>query len=367
MTLRVLHAPSLAAGNPARLAQAERELGLASWCVTTDPNSYGYPVDEQLADVSEGRLRFEWQRWKLLARVMCDFDVVHFNFGRTLFPNAWQVDLPVLKAAGKAVFMTFQGDDARQGDYCRANFAVTFASRVPDGYYTPASDAAKRRRIAQIARYVDGIYALNPDLLHVLPGQAQFLPYANVDLKAWRPPMSRGNAVPVVVHAPTHRLVKGTDVILQSAERLRAAGESFELVLIENLNHEEARRAFERADLAIDQLFAGWYGGFAVELMALGTPVISYLRDSDLGYLPAEMRTEIPIIHADPHTLDDVLRSWLRAPPERLRERGSRSRAYVERWHDPLKIAARLKQDYEAAFAASRAGRARATGLGGRR
>jgi len=51
---------------------------------------------------------------------------------------------------------------------------------VEPGYYTPASDARKRWRIAQFATYADRIYALNPDLLHVLPAQAEFLPYANV-------------------------------------------------------------------------------------------------------------------------------------------------------------------------------------------
>jgi glycosyltransferase involved in cell wall biosynthesis len=267
---------------------------------------------------------------------------------------------------GKALFMTFQGDDARQGDYCRTHFEVTFASRVPADYYAPASDAAKRRRITRIGRYADGIYALNPDLLHVLPVQARFLPYANVDPRVWQPSVPPDNALPVVVHAPTHRLVKGTDLIVQAVDRLRAEGERFEFVLIEGMSHEEARRAYARADFAIDQLFAGWYGGFAVELMALGKPVISYLREGDLGYLPAEMRGELPVINANPATLYEVLRDWLRAPPARLRERGIRSRAYVERWHDPLKIAARLKHDYEAALAGRRVARERGSELGGR-
>ena len=347
MTLRVLHAPGLAGGNPARLARAERELGLASWCLTNEPNPYGYPVDEQLAPLSDGRLRYEWQRLKLVGRALRDFDVVHFNFGRTFFPNALQFDLPLLKAMGKRIFMTYQGDDARQGDYCRAHFEVTFATRVPPDYYTDASDAAKRRSIARVGRYADGIYALNPDLLHVLPPRARFMPYANVDLNAWQPPAAPENAVPVLVHAPTHRDVKGTGLILAAAARLKAEGERFELVLVEGLSNAEARCAYERADLAVDQLLAGWYGGFAVEMMALAKPVLCYLREGDLKFVPRELLEDLPVIRVGPDNLHEVLRQWLREPRARLREVGRLGRAYVEKWHDPLKVAAALKADYE--------------------
>lgn len=347
--LRVLHLPGVGAGNPASLARAERMLGLSSWCVTIDPDPYGYSVDERVRGPSEGGLQFEWQRWRLLARAMRQYDVIHFNYGRTLFPIALQIDLPLLKAAGKRIFMTYQGDDARQGDYCRSHFEITFATRVPASYYTAESDSAKRRNIAWVGRFADGIYALNPDLLHVLPRRARFLPYANVDLDVWKPPCEQHNPTPVIVHAPTHRHVKGTDIVLAAVEKLKAEGAAFEFVLVEHMSHVEARRAYERADIAIDQLFAGWYGGFAVEMMALGKPVIGYLREDDLKFLPTEQRGEVPIVSVGPAGLVDALRELLQSPRSYLKDIGRRSRRYVEKWHDPLKIAARLKADYEAA------------------
>jgi hypothetical protein len=70
--------------------------------------------------------------------------------------------------------------------------------------------------------------------------------------------------VPVIVHAPTHRAVKGTDVLLDAVAQLRAEGLRFELVLVEGVTRTEARRIYEEADLCVDQLFAGWYGGLAV-------------------------------------------------------------------------------------------------------
>ena len=97
-----------------------------------------------------------------------------------------------------------------------------------------------------------------------------------------------------------------------------------------------------------------WYGGLAVEAMALGKPVVCYVREDDLGFLPTGMRDELPLIRADPTSLAAVLRDWLTGPRERLHEAGDRGRAYVERWHDPLRIAARLKADYEAILEARR-------------
>ncbi|RME84127.1 MAG: glycosyltransferase, partial [Caldilineae bacterium] len=94
----------------------------------------------------------------------------------------------------------------------------------------------------------------------------------------WRPPpLPQGAACrPVVLHAPTHRGAKGTHVVIEAVRRLREVdGVDFEFQLVENLRHTEARQLYERADLLIDQLYAGWYGGLDVELMALGKPVIA--------------------------------------------------------------------------------------------
>lgn len=372
MTLRVLHAPGIAGGNAAELARAERVIGLDSHCVAFDPNPLGYDVDEAI-DPAHGRLRYEIARWRWAWRAWREFDVIHFNFGQTFMPQsvptavgwpggespiraAYRVwarcvelrDLAFLKARGKAVFMTYQGDDARQADYCRRHFEVTFADRVAPDYYAEGSDAAKRRRITIVDRHVDGLFALNPDLLHVLPARAQFLPYANVDLASVRPaPVD--NAVPVIVHAPSHVAVKGTDIVIAAMDELRRRGLVFEFVLVTGKTRAEALEIYRRADLCIDQLFAGWYGGLAVEMMALGKPVATYLREGDLGFLPAEMRAALPLIQLRPDNVVDVLAEFLSRPRMAWRELGMRSRAFAETWHEPTSIARRLMVAYVAA------------------
>jgi hypothetical protein len=361
-------------GNPQGLARAERELGLKSWCVAFDRTYFDYQSDEVLMGYKENPLVREIKRWLLLWRAVRDFDVVHFNFGSSIMPQwtppppadqpqnlSWLrwvyrfyvrhlelADLPLLKRAGKGIVVTYQGDDARQGDFCRAHFAISPADEVEPGYYGAESDARKRQRISRFAEYADRIFSLNPDLLHVLPPRAEFLPYSHIDLRSWQVAEQRhpNPTTPVVAHAPSHRGVKGTRFILDAVSRVQAEGLSLEFLLVEGLPHGEARHLYRRADLLIDQLLCGWYGGVAVEFMALGKPVICYVREDDLGFIPPPMRQDLPLIKATPASIHRVLREWLTLRRHELPEIGRLGRAYVEKWHDPLKIAARMKEEY---------------------
>jgi glycosyltransferase involved in cell wall biosynthesis len=375
VALRILHAPDAVGGNPGALARAERKLGLRSWAVALEPSPFGYEVDEVVRTPGQARLAHEVARFRLLARALRDFDVVHFNFGRSLFPppafspdaarlyRAYAAvlgmrDLPLLRRAGKGIVVTFQGDDVRRGDLLRQRFDESLATRLPQAY-SAFGDAAKARVAARFDRYADAIFYLNPDLAYALPSRAEFVPYAGVDPREWRSQEPPRNEVPLVLHAPSDRAVKGTEHVLTAVDELRREGRAFEFQLVEGIPHDEVRSHVERADVFVDQLHAGWYGVAAVELMALGKPVVSNLRADDFGVLPAEMRSELPVVGATVETLADVLRELL-SDDERRRRLGRAGRAYVERWHDPNRIAERLADTYERAVAD--AGRAHQSG-----
>jgi hypothetical protein len=368
--LRVLHAPTMIGGHPPLLARAEREVGVDSWAVAFESTPVRYPVDELLFEPRPGTFVRELRRWRLLLHALREFDVVHFNFGSSLLPRFYPPevgdrstpahrlfqtyarlvelrDLGWLKRAGKAICVTYQGDDARQTDVRRAigdlDPAYLRAPRPDDAVL----DERRRAGIAVFSRHADRIYALNPDLLRVLPPRASFLPYASVDVRTWRPRAKARNAVPVVAHAPSQRAIKGTRFVVEAVERLRQEGVPLEFLLLEGAQRDEARSLYERADIVVDQLVSGWYGTLAVEAMALGATVVAYIRQEDLRYVPAELASELPIVSATPATVYDVLRRLLTTERDALAGIGRRSRAYVERWHDPLEIARRLKLDYE--------------------
>jgi glycosyltransferase involved in cell wall biosynthesis len=223
-----------------------------------------------------------------------------------------------------------------------------------DDYYDARDDRRKRRMVERFASSAHAIFALNPDLLDELPPRAEFVPYAHVDPRRGRPAPLPDNPRPVVVHLPTDRRVKGTEALVAAAEELRRDGVEVDLRLVESVPHEEALRAIVDADIVVDQLLLGWYGGVAVEAMALGRPVVAHLHAPDLARIPPEQRAGLPLVDATPQTIAAVLRSLLEADREPL---ATASRAYVERWHDPLRIAERMRDAYDAATAIARTSR----------
>jgi glycosyltransferase involved in cell wall biosynthesis len=376
-SFRVLHAPTSTGGNPQALNRALRQLGVVSRSLVVSQNYLEFPADIVLHRPGQSLLLRELKRIWAIVWQLPRYDLIHYNSGTTI-ASAYSVEflaseglrgllrqtyaaylraLQLLELAyvrwlGKVVFVTYQGDDARQGDYSLAHFSVSIASHVPKGYYCPRSDRFKRGSIKRMATLASEIYAVNPDLMHVLPEHARFIPYGNVFVNEWTPCFSQDHSGPLrILHAPSHRGAKGTDVILSALEVLKEAGYVFELILVEGISNVEARKIYSNADILIDQLFAGWYGGLAVELMALGKPVIAYLRDEDLRFIDPNMRDALPIVRACPETVSKVLRAVLEMPRRELVALGRRSRAFVERWHDPEQIASMIKRDYELALA----------------
>ena len=80
--------------------------------------------------------------------------------------------------------------------------------------------------------------------------------------------------------------------------------------------------------------------------MALGKPVMVYIRDEDLQFIPAGMKAELPFLRVTMESVKEDLRRLVSMPRNELFALAHRSRRYVERWHDPLKIASALMRLY---------------------
>ncbi|MGY4472622.1 glycosyltransferase [Bradyrhizobium sp. USDA 3364] len=134
-------------------------------------------------------------------------------------------------------------------------------------------------------------------------------------------------------------------MVMNALEQLRSRYD-FELVLVEKTSHEQALEIYRSADLAIDQVLAGWYGGFAVEMMAMGKPVACYIREEDMKFVPDAIRHELPLYRLNPGNLVEDIAAILERRSEWL-ARGQASRRYVERWHNPEQIAKAMLRAYE--------------------
>lgn len=330
---RILHAPWNVGGNPLGLSRAERELGLRSDVLALGGHPFGYEADIDLG--VGGRMdpaALRKRRWAVV-RALARYDVIHFNFGQTLYERfdaegRIHTELAWLKRLGKTVLATFQGDDARPPD---AN---------PFAPYTEGERAWQEKVQPQrrdgLLHHADRVFFLNPDLRHWLPG-AEFRPYANFDPRSVTPAPLPDRDGLVVAHAPSDRSQKGTDRVLAAIEELRGDGVAIELDLIEGVPREQALERTANADVVVDQLNIGWYGGYAVEAMSLGRAVLAYVRDDEPADNP--MGDELPIVRTTADTLAAKLCDLAGDRP-RLREIGAAGRAFAEVSHDPRRIAA---------------------------
>jgi len=85
------------------------------------------------------------------------------------------------------------------------------------------------------------------------------MPYASAEVENVQIIPPNIHHVPRIVHAPSDANIKGTKLIIEALDVIRSEFE-FELVIVQNRSHEEAMQLYESADVAIDQVLAGWYG-----------------------------------------------------------------------------------------------------------
>jgi glycosyltransferase involved in cell wall biosynthesis len=260
------------------------------------------------ADVSLDRhgnlVRKQLTQWRALGRLLPRTDVFHFYFGLTLVPQSLQ--FPILRALRKKSVMHYLGTDIRGKSPDEIAFGKKAGAQVVGSF-----DAA---------RWVPGAEVIPP----------------GIDVMAIQPVLPGDRARPVILHAPSSRRRKGTEHVIAACEGLDA-----DLVLVEGLRHEAAFERYREADIAIDQFNSGWYGLFAIECMALGKPVVTFLHDDAVRRTEKELGTRVPIVSATKDDLRARLEPLVASAAERRRI-GAASRAYAERVHDLESITDRL-------------------------
>jgi glycosyltransferase involved in cell wall biosynthesis len=317
------------AGQAYGLSRAERTLGLTSDVAVFTPSGYGYGFDIDIgARPSEPLWRQFGRRLSFLRRAMEAYDIFHFNFGQTILSirrfGRVVDELAWLRRRGKTILFTYQGSDVRPSNQCPCTRPEC---RQLDRY--------RRLGAGRALRYADRVFYQNPDLRQWLPG-ASFLPYAAVDPSKLRAEPFPEREEIVVVHAPTDRVIKGTQHVIEAVDMLRGEGVPIRLDLVEGVSREVALERLARADLLVDQLVLGWYGTVAVEAMALGRPVMAYIREDAPEDNP--FGADLPVVRTTPATLVDDLRA-LAADRERRRRLSIAGRSFVERHHDPVALA----------------------------
>jgi glycosyltransferase involved in cell wall biosynthesis len=307
MTLRVTHCPVNVAGIPWANVEALRRRGVEAQLVVFNRGTLHPEADRSLDRHGSLPVRLA-QQCAAFARLAPRTDVFHFYFGLTLVPRS--VQFALLEALGKKSVMHWLGSDIRGK--------------------TPGELAWAKRAGTQIVGSYDAVRWV-PDAQVVPPG---------LDLRDYEPRRPEARDRPLVVHAPSNRAKKGTQHVIEACAELPV-----DLEIVEGIPHREARERYARADIVVDQLHAGWHGVFALEAMALGKPVVSYLKPDVVELSADAFGIRVPIVLATAETLVDALRPLVDDPERRL-ELGAAGRAYVEQVHDIDRVADRLLDIY---------------------
>jgi len=360
-------------GNPQVLSKYENLLGLESTLTCENPNLYTNFHEGTSCFQSSSTWKTELNRINLIKKSVWFDGVVHLNNGRFITPyfgdrlhpkelvySKWmrklirfyarsllgiEYSLSRLKNRSKAIFLTFQGSDARETKCFVEKHQQSGLAEEVIGRSGKTNNSIRRKKML-LAGIADKIYSLNPDLLEVLPKGSEFLPYATeAGLNPKILPFNQSNEF-VVGHAPTHRIVKGTDEIIRVIENLRSKGFKVRLELIEGLSREDAQKKYQEIDLFIDQLVIGWYGVVSLEVMALGKPVLCFIKGRGLHFVPPKMLADLPIINVDESSLEEKLVGVMQMSIEQRQSLAERGLAYLTEWHDPTKIAQRVVGDY---------------------
>ncbi|WP_131750085.1 glycosyltransferase [Legionella beliardensis] len=293
-----------------------------------DGHPLGYPLDRSVNFKALGG-RTKAQITILKEYLERDFDIFHF-WNKSLFYKAdvslmSGLDIPLIKARGKKIIHRFTGFDLRTSS---KDLAFNPYSPFRYGYVSKVPEEAILRYIDFLHEYVDQFLVQDPELQQFC-SEAKIIPRA-LALNDYKFVGIKKNDVPLIVHAPTDKICKGSNFILKALEELKNEGLKFELKLIQGMSHQKAAQIYRNSDIIIDQILIGAPGVFTLEAMALGKPVIANLREDLFSCVYGN---EMPVANANPVNIKQVIKKLVQ-DYEWRKHLSTFGRKIVEKHHD---------------------------------
>jgi len=305
--MRILHGPLDYGGQGFKISRAQRKLGHKSDFAVFRSSFSRFPADFVLKDEKGG-----WTRTRkifFLLKCLRDYDIFHFH-SESIFAAEFR-DIPLLKKLGKKIIFHFHGSEIR--------------GKKMD----PRIKSAHIRLVS------------TPDLFQYVP-DGIWIPQP-IDLEYWKPlPIDHIKTPVTIVHAPSHRKKKGTELIISIVKELKRESYPVELSLIEGKPYDSLKDHYQKGDIFMDQLFIGAYGNFALEGMALKKPVCIFIKESLLPLYPEKL----PVMNSNPGNLKQKLKELIEDVNLR-KELGEKGRAYVEKHHDVKEVALKCLSIYQ--------------------
>jgi glycosyltransferase involved in cell wall biosynthesis len=250
---------------------------------------------------------------KIIREYLLDtYDIIHYDAGLDFYRNASQAKK--WKKAGKKIVCCYYGSDLRI-----------------------------RGVIPELHNIADLNITSEFDHLQMMDGlEYVFYPYNPLELP---PRKAHEHKAVRIVHSPTNRRYKGTELILEVIKKIQ--GEKFiDFRLLENMPRHEVLQIKSTCDICIDQVGGTMggtgYGKAGIETLAMGIPVITNMSKEYADWLP-----ENPFVVAN--NAKELYEVLVRLIDDRnLREdSGSRGKLWVEKYHGYSGVNNRLYELYK--------------------
>ncbi len=334
--MRVLHGISSVSVQSTRyLVDALRKIGIECDIVIYRGNKLliGFEDINLNLDFSK-RLLFPLYAFRILfffCKAIFKYNIFHFHFGHSLLPR--NLDLPILKALGKKVFMEYHGSDIRRKSLCSHSDLFDYC----------VDDTISFERQRRISKNVRAIIVHDNELkgnlfdfgipVHIVPLRLDVEKFSFEYCKNEKGPI-------VIVHSPSKQKVKGTEFIISAIDNLKSIY-NIEFILLHDLPNSIIKETFKRADIVIDQLLIGEYGMVSIEAMAMAKPVICHLKEDFFD----DKCPRPPIFNASVFDIKSRIEELILNYNLRI-ELGRKGRLFVEQYHNSNIVAGNVKDIY---------------------
>ncbi len=241
-----------------------------------------------------------------------DFDIIHYDAGLDFFRDASQAKK--WKKEGKKIVCCYYGSDLRIR-----------------GLIKELDDISD----LNISSEYDHL-ALKSDL-HYL-----FYPYDPSELPQKK---KIENENILIVHSPTNRKYKGTELIISVIERIKKE-KKIDFVLMENEDRSKVLDVKSGADICIDQVGGSMggtgYGKAGLETLAMGIPTITNMTEDYAGWLP-----ENPFVVANNANELYAKLNELIDNKNLRHELGKKGKTWVKKYHSYESVNLKLMELYK--------------------
>lgn len=234
------------------------------------------------------------------------YDIFEFSFhgGLFIYSKLRRIELILLKILAKKIVVYGYGSDCLLFSEIKKSSKYNAGMDIEIDQKILNREKIIRQNIKIVQKYADAILPSNDQIN--LGKRAIMVPTA-INLSNWHyaAPVKRKKVL--LLHSTNQGIYKGTRFILKAIDELKKEKLPIELLFIEGKTINECYHLYKKADIFISNVIAGWSGLSQLEGMAMGRPVISYVKP-EIAKFHHYYAKNCPIVSANPDNLKQVIR-----------------------------------------------------------